>query len=172
MELTKNSTNKELLATFGESKLFDGRTRIFAITSTKNENQQHLFVSQAFKGDGNITEAQKFLLGWNNSRLLRAHHGVTSEIANAFSIGDTIPFDILIEEKIVPQYEGQPFKRYPETHPSSGEAMLHNNMNIYEHSSLVSIGQGNIIKLQSITEEPNVLNNTDTKVNIEKEVNA
>jgi hypothetical protein len=136
--LTKNSKNTEIKEAFD---LSNGQTRIFAKEVTKNPKFTTIFACQEVKGGG-ATAAQELLMGWGN-RIVRAIHNADSVIAAKFKIGDVLPLDILSEEKTVPAYDGQS----PKVNPSTGEIITYQGLPVYEHGSLVGIGEGKVVKL-------------------------
>lgn len=150
--INKNSTNKELLEVFGK-ELFDGQTRVFSIEDTKNSEFKTMYLCQAIDNGSGTVESQHYFLGWNGKRLVRAIHNAATSIADSHNIGNIIPFDIQIEEKLEPAFEGQNSKIYPSSHPASGNPIMHGENNIYEHGTLVPKGQGKIIKLPSLIKE-------------------
>lgn len=151
--LSKNSTNAEVVSVFGEN-LNDGKARVFAIEPTKNEGYNSIFLCQLVDNGTTASDSQNFFLGWNKNRLVRAIHNAAVGIANAMNIGDTVPFDILIEEKFTPAFATQEPKQYPSTHPNAGQNILINGAPIYEHGSLVEIGKGGIVRLERPVVEP------------------
>jgi hypothetical protein len=147
--LTKNSTNQEIIEAFGEETLNDGKVRIFALEETKNESYTSMFLVQGIKTANNNKVLNTFL-GWSNTRIIRCIQNSTTEIANAFSIGDFLEgFGIRVEEKQLPAYEGQAPKVYPSTHPAAGEQILFEDAPIYEHSFLTTKDEEGIFKLTS-----------------------
>lgn len=138
-KLSKNSTNKEITESLN---LSDGKTRIFAIEDTSNPNYKTIFACQEVKGGG-ATAAQELLLGWGN-RIIRAIHNADSKIASKFKVGDVLPLDILSEEKTIPAYDGQK----PKVNPSTSEVITFEGLEVYEHGSLVAVGEGKVIKLK------------------------
>lgn len=140
-QLTKNSTNEQIQKVFGNA-LADGKTRIFAMNpSENNPDRITLFMCQEIEASSTATEAQSFFLGWGQrKRLLRAVFSADKAIVQKLGLkaGSVVPFDILVEEKTIPAYEGQ----NPKVNPSTGEVITHEGMPVYEHASLVAIGQG------------------------------
>lgn len=146
--LTKNSTNKELVEAFGES-INDGKVRIFAIEETKNPEYTSLFVTQAIK-TGEDNKVTNTFLGWTNKRIIRCIQNAKTDVANAFNIGDVLEgFGIKVEEKQLPAYEDQKPKVYPESHPAAGNPILFDDKPVYEHTSLVVEQESGIFKLTS-----------------------
>jgi hypothetical protein len=142
--VNKNSTNKDLYEFFTPELLGDGKTRIFSMAPTANDGYKTIFLCQEVKASTGADSAQKFFLGWKDTRLVRAIHNADSKIAGTFKIGQEVPFDILIEEKVEPAFEGQE----PKINPTSGEVVMFNDMRVYEHGSLVALGKGGIKRLQ------------------------
>jgi hypothetical protein len=104
-----------------------------------------LFFCQKAEVATAATEAQRLLLGWGNStRILRAIHNSKTSISANFQVGQTVPLDIFIEEKTMPAYDGQAAK----VNPSTGEVITYNGLPVYEHGSLVSVGEGGIKRLE------------------------
>jgi hypothetical protein len=139
--LSKNSTNLEISNMF-KGELADGQTRIFAMNpSENNSNRITLFMCQQITTQTNASDAQKFFLGWGEgTRILRAVFSAEKVLVNNnnLNVGSIVPFDILVEEKTVPAYDNQ----NPKINPSTGEVIMHNNLPVYEHSSLVPKGSG------------------------------
>jgi hypothetical protein len=142
--LSKNSTNKELYDFFTPETIGDGQTRIFALAQTSNENYKTVFLCQEVKASSGADSAQKFFLGWKDTRLVRAIHNADAKIAANFKVGQLVPFDILIEEKTEPAYEGQE----PKVNPSTSEVVMFDGKRVYEHGSLVGLGKGGLKRLQ------------------------
>lgn len=154
-QLTKTATNEQIYKVFGET-LSDGKTRIFSVNpSETNPDRVTLFMCQEIENPSSATEAQAFFLGWGNrKRLLRAVQSADKSIVQKLGLkmGSVVPFDILVEEKTVPAYEGQT----PKINPVTGEVITHQGMPVYEHASLVSIGKGaKVITLErdSVTQD-------------------
>lgn len=146
--LSKNSTNVELYNAFGDT-LSDGKARVFSmVPSTTNPDRVTLFMCQEMVSQSSATGAQAFFLGWGtNKRLLRAVFSADKNIVtkNGLSVGSIVPFDILVEEKTEPAYNGQT----PKINVASGEVITHNGMPVYEHASLVPAGEGRkVVSLQ------------------------
>jgi hypothetical protein len=155
--MNKNSTNADLYAGLGEI-IKDGKTRIFAKAPSKNPEYVTIFLCQEVKKpSGSTTSAQKYFLGWDDTRLLRAIHNAKAEIADKMEIGKVVPFDILEEEKIVPAYEGQE----PKVNPGTSEVVMFKDQRVYTHGSLVPIGQGGIKLLNN--QEAAVIKTADEK---------
>jgi hypothetical protein len=141
---TKNSKNEELYKGLTPEVLGNGRTHIFAIEPTANENYKTIFLCQEVKAGSGSDSAQKFFLGWKDTRLIRAIHNAEAKIAANFKVGQTVPFDILLEEKITPAYDGQE----PKINPTTSEVIMFNGSRVYEHGSLVAQGKGGIKRLE------------------------
>lgn len=174
-DLTKNSTNKELIEAFGEENLNSGKCFVFSVADTKSEEYKTIFVCQMIKNTGVTSAAQKLLLGWSDNRLVRGLHGSATKIAENIHPGQVLPLDIYIEEKLEPQYEGQNCKVYPNSHPKAGQPVLFEGQPIYEHGFLVEEGKGGIKKLVSKVE--NILanlkpNGLKEEVKIDTEVSS
>ncbi len=142
--ISKNSTNEELYKHFTPEVLGDGKTRIFSVTDTKNEGYRTVFLCQEVKASTGADSAQKYFLGWKDTRLVRAIHNADAKIAANFKEGQVVPFDILIEEKITPAYDGQE----PKVNPSTSEVVMFDGNRVYEHGSLVAVGKGGIKRLE------------------------
>lgn len=154
ISLTKNATNAEINAVLG-NLLQDGKTRVFALVpSETNKNRVTIFLCQQIKTQTNATEVQKMFLGWGEgTRLIRSIISAEKEIVAkmGLSVGSEIPFDILIKEKTTPAYDNQS----PKINPTTGEIITSENKAVYEHSSLVPIGEGaKVITLPRTTEAP------------------
>jgi len=146
--LTKNATNNDIYGVFGEA-LSDGATRVFSVVpSTTNPDRVTLFMCQEIESPSNASEAQAFFLGWGQrKRLLRTVFSADKALVTAQKIkeGSVIPFDILVVEKTEPAYNGQT----PKINVASGEVITHNGMPVYEHASLVPVGEGRkVVTLQ------------------------
>jgi hypothetical protein len=139
--LSKNSTNVDIAAAFGE-QLNDGSTRVFAVApSENNASRVTLFMCQHVTTQTNASDAQKFFLGWGQgTRILRAIFSADKAMVNQNGIkaGSVVPFDILVQEKTEPAYA----KQQPKINPSTGEVITSEGMPVYEHSSLVQVGEG------------------------------
>jgi hypothetical protein len=154
VSLTKNATNAEINAAFGDL-LADGKTRVFAFDdSKKNASRVTLFMCQQIKTQTQATEIQKMFLGWGEgTRVLRGIFSADKAIVSRMGLtaGSVVPFDILVEEKTQPAYDNQS----PKINPTTGEIITHNNLPVYEHSSLVPLGQGaKVISLPRNAEVP------------------
>ena len=145
--LTKNSTNRDIIAQYGKS-LEDGKTHIFAMSPSSNPDYTTVYLCQQVKGQGGATEAQSFFLGWNNSRIVRAIHNATTEKAASLKVGMVVPFDILIEEKTEAAYEGQ----NPKVNPATSEVITFEGNPVFEHGSLVEAGKGGVKKLERVSQ--------------------
>jgi hypothetical protein len=142
--LTKNSTNAQLEQALS-AQLETKKCVLFAKAPTSNPEYTTLFFCQKAEVATAATEAQRLLLGWGNStRILRAIHNSKTSISANFQVGQTVPLDIFIEEKTMPAYDGQAAK----VNPSTGEVITYNGLPIYEHGSLVSVGEGGIKRLE------------------------
>jgi hypothetical protein len=142
--LTKNSTNAQLEQALS-AQLETNKCVLFAKAPTSNPEYTTLFFCQKAEVATAATEAQRLLLGWGNStRILRAIHNSKTSISDNFQVGQTVPLDIFIEEKTMPAYDGQAAK----VNPSTGEVITYNGLPIYEHGSLVSVGEGGIKRLE------------------------
>jgi hypothetical protein len=142
--LTKNSTNAQLEQALS-AQLETKKCVLFAKALTSNPEYTTLFFCQKAEVATAATEAQKLLLGWGNStRILRAIHNSKTSISANFQVGQTVPLDIFIEEKTMPAYDGQAAK----VNPSTGEVITYNGLPVYEHGSLVSVGEGGIKRLE------------------------
>lgn len=142
--LTKNSTNAQLEQALS-AQLETRKCVLFAKAPTSNPEYTTLFFCQKAEVATAATEAQRLLLGWGNStRILRAIHNSKTSISANFQVGQTVPLDIFIEEKTMPAYEGQAAK----VNPSTGEVITYNGLPVYEHGSLVSVGEGGIKRLE------------------------
>lgn len=151
--LTKNATNAELTAAFGD-QLNDGKARIFAaVPSVNNDQRVTLFICQQIETQTNANAAQQLLLGWGSgTRIIRTVFSAEKSIVEAqgFKAGSVLPLDILIEEKTEKAYDTQT----PKIIPSTGEVITHQGMPVYEHSTLVPVGAGGkVITLARDTEE-------------------
>jgi len=142
--LTKNSTNAQLEQALS-AQLETKKCVLFAKAPTSNPEYTTLFFCQKAEVATAATEAQRLLLGWGNStRILRAIHNSKTSISANFQVGQTVPLDIFIEEKTMPAYDGQAAK----VNPSTGEVITYNDLPVYEHGSLVSVGEGGIKRLE------------------------
>lgn len=142
--LTKNSTNAQLEQALS-AQLETKKCVLFSKSPTSNPEYTTLFFCQKAEVATAATEAQRLLLGWGNStRILRAIHNSKTSISANFQVGQTVPLDIFIEEKTMPAYDGQAAK----VNPSTGEVITYNGLPVYEHGSLVSVGEGGIKRLE------------------------
>jgi hypothetical protein len=140
--MTKSMKNSELAEKFA-AQVASGSTFIVAKEQTKNPDYVMLYLAQAVTVGNDKESTTNFFLGWNNERIVRAMHNSAKTIADKLKEGQIVPFDILIEEKTFPQWEGQQSK----VNPSTGQEIEFQGMPVYEHSSLVAVGQGGIVKL-------------------------
>lgn len=167
--LSKNSTNKELMEAFGEA-IADGETRIFAKNQSSNPDYTTIFFCQTIKTSRTISGPQEFFLGWNSTRLVRAIHNAKTEIAEKLEVGQIVPFDIKLTESYLPAYEGQACK----TNPSTAEAVQIGGHDVFEHTDLVEKGKGGVYLLDREPESvANVIVTSENPIaNEEQEVTA
>lgn len=137
--LTKNSKNVEILTVMPELK--DGKTRIFAIQRSNSGDSLVAFMCQVVTNpNGSVGVAEQLFLGWTPERVVRTQQRIGEGFESKFQVGQVIPADILITEKLEPAYPGQNPKAN-----SDGEVILRNGVPVYEHATLAPVGQGGIV---------------------------
>tara|TARA_R110000868_G_scaffold268789_2_gene527984 strand:+ start:1641 stop:2162 length:522 start_codon:yes stop_codon:yes gene_type:complete len=118
MNITKNSTNQELIAAFPK-QVESGKVFIFAIADTKNSNFKQICLAQN-KDTGNVSAGQKMFMNWGN-KIERVYDefGASNIVANltvgqvfegmAIEVTESFDKPIAKEDKAGNIYEVKPF---------------------------------------------------------------